>query len=269
MPENIATISNSGYVPDGSSLAPAYLIRIVSYRNRKSVTAILQQDLAIRVESRWEALVPSSLLDVANKLAQGVSGGKISIITAATSRRIWQGTSPLELSVNLKFEAVYDALQEVVVPCQILQTIALPSNTAYSQVAQEELTARAKVGDIKEGIGGIFLAPPGPSPFDAKGLLSRDRRRSPDAILSGLKGGDIIKVDIGRFLSFWNVIVKEVTVQYANKFTKSGDPVSAIVNIVFESYEMMTVESLDDSYKKITPTLNLSEEEKFHGGWTG
>lgn len=265
MAETITTMSNCGYEPDGNPIAPEYLIRIISYRNRKAVTAILQQDLSIRVESKWEPLLPSSVLATANKAAQALTGGRVSIITASTSRRIWQGSSPIQLSINLKFEAIRKAHKEVVEPCQLLQAIALPSNNAsYTEASEMELT-KSKYAAVKEGIGGVFLAPPGPTPFDSKGLLSRDTNRNASDVVYGLKGGDIIKIEIGQFLSFWNVIVKEATVQYANKFTKEGFPISAIANIVFESYEMMTVETLDDSYN-MKKYPNISEKEKYFGG---
>jgi len=252
-----------GYVPDGKGVAPEYLVRITSYRNRCTIVGVLQEDIAMRVESRWEYLVPTSILDNANRLIQAVSGGKFSVITKATSRRVWQGSSPLQLSLNLKFEAVNNAFEEVVQPCKLLQAIALPSNREYegawnSEKGVPQISSKEKSKAKK--VLGVFLSPPGPTPFTTKGLFTRDNTRSIDEVVGNLKGGDIIKVDLGRFLSFWNVIVKEVIPIFHLKFTSDGDPISANVNIIFESYEMMTAESLIDAYSKSTFSSKASSE---------
>ena len=95
------SLETCGYVPDGKGVAPEYLVRITSYRNRCTVIGVLQQDIAMRVESRWEYLVPSALLSTANIVAQVVSKGKWSIVTKATSLRVWQGSTPMQISLNL------------------------------------------------------------------------------------------------------------------------------------------------------------------------
>jgi len=248
------TLKNYGYVADGKGVPPEYLVRIVSYRNKAVVVGVLQEDISMRVESRWDYILPSSILDPANRAVQLVSGGRWSVITKATSRRLWQGSSPLQLSLNLKFEAVNNPYEEVVQPCKFLQAMALPSNVKISERAGTIIGAKLK------SMGGNFLSPPGPTPFTTKGLLTKDNTRSISDIVKGLESGDLIKVDLGRFLSFWNVIVKEVSPVFSTKFSRSGDPISASVNIIFESYEMMTTESLDRSYDKtsFSPKVDIN-----------
>lgn len=249
------TLERYGYVADGKDVAPEYLVRITSYRNKCTVVGILQEDITMRVESRWEYVVPTAILDLANLAIQAVSSGRWSVITKATSRRIWQGSSPLQISLNLKFEAVEDPYREVVQPCRFLQTIALPANIKFEQswaTARPGVveTEKSKIKETLKGVAGTFLSPPGPTPFTTKGLFTRDSSRSIDEIVSDLKGGDIIKIDLGRFLSFWNVVVKEVTPVFHSKFSRQGDPISAHIGIIFESYEMMTVETLTEAYSK-------------------
>jgi len=250
------TLERYGYVTaDGEPVAPEYLVRITSYRNKCTVVGVLQEDITMRVESRWEYVVPTAILDLANLAIQAVSSGRWSVITKATSRRIWQGSSPLQISLNLKFEAVEDPYREVVQPCKFLQAMTLPANIKFEQSWAKARpgiveTAKHEVRETLKGVAGTFLSPPGPTPFTTKGLFTRDSTRSIDEIVNDLKGGDIIKVDIGRFLSFWNVVVKNVTPVFHSKFVRKGDPISAQVNIVFESYEMMTVETLEEAYSK-------------------
>jgi hypothetical protein len=157
--------------------------------------------------------------------------------------------------LNLRFEAVEDPYREVVQPCRYLQTIALPANIKFEQSWGKTRpgvveTEKSKVRETLKGVAGTFLSPPGPTPFTTKGLFTRDSSRSIDEIVSDLRGGDVIKIDLGRFLSFWNVVVKEVTPVFHCKFSREGDPISARVNIIFESYEMMTVETLGEAYSK-------------------
>jgi len=262
-----------GYVPDGNPVAPEYLVKITSYRNKCTIIGVLQQDIAMRVESRWEYLVPSSLLDIGNKLVQFASRGKWSIITKATSRRVWQGSSPLQISLNLKFEAVENPNREVVQPCLFLQSIALPSSVSYDAAHTEEFLEKTGIKkgskEFVQGVAGAFLAPPGPTPFTTEGLFARDNVRNIDDIVKGIQGGDIIKIDIGKFLSFWNVIVKEVSPLFHIKFSEGGDPISGSVNIIFESYEMMTVESLKEVYNKKNLGKILKDKDKIEGIKTG
>jgi len=269
----VAGLERYGYISDGKGVAPEYLVKIISYRNRCAIVGVLQQDIAMRVESRWEYLVPSSLLDVGNKLTQFVSRGKWSIITKATSRRVWQGSSPLQISLNLKFEAVEDPYREVVQPCLLLQSIALPSSVSYDEANTEKFLKKTGITkgskEFMQGVAGAFLAPPGPAPFTTKGLFTRDNNRSIDDIVKGTQGGDIIKIDIGRFLSFWNVIVKEVSPLFHIKFSESGDPISGSVNIIFESYEMMTVESLKQCYDKNNFSVGKIQGSELNKGIKG
>jgi hypothetical protein len=74
--------------------------------------------------------------------------------------------------------------------------------------------------------------------------------------VEGLKGGDKIMVELGRFVTFFNVIVREVSATVPIKFDPLGNPVSATVNMVFETYEMMTVEGLSDAYRKTAASTN-------------
>jgi hypothetical protein len=105
-----------------------------------------------------------------------------------------------------------------------------------------------------------LLSPPGPTPFTLEGILNTgsstsgaNKKVTEMEIREGLKGGDIIIVEWGRLLTFYNVVVKEVTPSIPPVFDKNGDPIKATVNIVFETYEMMTVEALEKTYIKHTP----------------
>jgi len=253
-----------GYKPDGDGVPPEYLVRITSFRNNCTVVAVLQENIMTRVESRWEPFIPTSMLATGNLLIQAVTGGRRSLITKATSRRLWMGSTPMVLSLNLKFEAVTSPQLEVVEPCRLLQTMALPSEPS-GQAGLTDFWTNLKKGVEEHGLLDPraydealsklpVLGPPGPTPFTTEGILNAERswnELNETEVIEGMKGGDIIVVDLGKFLSFWNVIVKEVSTVHHIKFDPSGDPISANVNIVFETYEMMTRESLETAYQKV------------------
>jgi hypothetical protein len=241
-----------GFSQDGNKIAPEYLVRIKDYRQRMVVLGVLQENITIKAESFWEPFIPTALSDTADSLVQFVSGGTMSLVTKATQRRKWKGTTPIEISMNLKFEAVDDTYRNVVQPCQVLQSLALPSQGA----AVEEMRGLLDVWNALP-----FLAPPGPSPFTWQGVLNLTdpgaKKLREDEIVQHLRGGDLIVINIGRFLTFYNVIMKVPIVEFHNKFAKNGDPIAANVSLTFETYEISTVEDLAKSYDKTNLSENL------------
>jgi len=260
------TFREYGYVfPDGDPIPPEYLVKITSYRNNCTIIAPVQEDIKLAVESYWEPTIPTSILRAANTAIQLDQGGKRSAITSATTRRLWQGTSPMTITVPLKFECTKDPYIEVLEPCRLLQTIALPSDPVSDRkpVSPADLGkafATFSFGEVAEELKKIvsqfpLLRPPGPSPFVAEGLLNGQTnytQTSQSMVRKQSRHGDFIMVEFGTFLTFWNVIVKSGGVSFKTKFGSDGYPVSADAEIVFETYEMPTKESLEYSYTKIT-----------------
>lgn len=229
-----------GHVSDGDSVSDSYKVKITSLRSNERVIGLLQDDIQLRVASQWAPIVPTNALAIGNLAVQAVTAGEKSFITKASSRRSWVGTTPIVMGLTLRFEAVDNANREVVEPCRILQSLALPS----------EVSSDPNNPDSKD----INLSPPGPSPFllDFLGKYKRSNRLLSQVVdyFSESRNGEYIVIEIGGFVTFWNVIVSEVSVSVPPKFTKEGDPISATVNIVFETYEMPTVESLKSAYQR-------------------
>lgn len=242
-----------GYIyADGLPKVPdEYLVKITSIRNRCTVIAPLQEAISLRVESRWEPFIPADLLSRANIIVQagtGLFGERRSLVTRATSRRIWQGSTPVTMSLRLKFEAIKDAYREVVLPGRMLQSMALPSDPSAKYAAGQD------IGKL-EALISLALKPPGPNPFSLDDVLSGNKSFSAmneSEVRDSTKSGDFIMIEIGRFLTFFNVIIRESEVSYKTKFAEGGDPIEAEANVIFETYEMMTMESLKDSYDKYT-----------------
>lgn len=254
-------LTEYGYIPDGDPIPVEYLARITSIRNAATVIAPLQEDILLQVKSQWEPLVSTSLLATGNILVQAATQGKKSLVTKATSRRVWSGSSPMMLSLRLRFEATVDPYKEVAEPCRILQSLALPSEPREGKTNRSEISKHQTIQDISNALSKIpILGPPGPTPFTTEGILNLNRASSElgdiTGIVEGLKGGDKIMIELGRFLTFYNVIVREVSSTVPIKFDMHGDPVSATIRIAFETYEMMTVEALSDVYRKTIASEN-------------
>jgi hypothetical protein len=147
---------------------------------------------------------------------------------------MWKGSSPMRLSLLMRFEAVIDPLLEVLQPLRILGSLTLPVETSSTT-----------------GSALPFLGPPGPSPFQLQ--LQKSVRsaklKEVASVVNSFQGGDQIQIEIGEFLTFFNVIVREVALAVPIKFDISGNPMSATVNVLFETYEMMTAESFRSSFK--------------------
>jgi hypothetical protein len=261
-PQRSVAPTEYGYTADGGAISPEYLVRITSYRGWCTVVGVLQEDIVTKVESRWEPFIPTSLLAVGNILIQAITRGKKSAITKATSRRLWMGSTPMTLSLNLKFQAVEDPSREVVQPCMILQSIAAPSEPSQG-ITLGELQGATNVEGALQALSKIpVLGPPGPSPFNLEGILNLQKSHnelSPSEIKEGLKGGDLIEIQVGRLLFFRNVILNSVQVSHHVKMTPQGDTISADVNLIFETYEMVTVESLKEIYNKSAMSHNTTE----------
>ena len=168
----------------------------------------------------------------------------------------------------MKFQAINNAVQEVIEPVRLLQAIALPSEPRNSGRG-------ADVGHLLDAVKDLFsldilgaasnankflstvplVSPPGPTPFTVDGILdlgeaSTNQRTKENEIREGLQGGDVIIIEIGRFLTFYNVIVSKVSEEIPIMMTADGDPVGATVDINFETYEMITTEELARMYTK-------------------
>jgi len=234
-----------GYSPDQDPAPMEYYARITSYRRKAIIIGLLQSSINLSVDSMWEHFIPTQYTELgwAEDIVQIATKGNTSLVNKAAMRRKWKGSTPMELTLVLRFQAIVNARTDVVIPCKELQALALPSEGPAKDSVQS-------AGDFWYALP--FLSPPGPTPFSTEDILNVNKdsvlNAKRDAILRGGRGGDLIFITLGNFVSFENVIVKKVMVEYDPRFDSEGQPISATVNIVFDTYEMMTTESLDRAY---------------------
>jgi len=217
-----------------------YIVTIFSRLLNTTVYAFLQEDIQFRVDSNWATMVPSITTspvgELINLVAQAASSGRFSLVNKMTSRRYWKGSTPITLNLNLRFEALEDARTEVHLPCMALQQMASPS-------------------DAK----GNFLAPPGPSPFKffpsekvpggSKTVLAAQERLTQISKFV-TAGADTLTCQIGRALTFNNVILKSVGIRMAPRMNAAGFPVAAVADVVIETYEVLTKDALRVVYNE-------------------
>jgi hypothetical protein len=219
-------------------IAPEYLVRIFARKidvgssgpTLVDLIAILQEEISLRVETNWQSFIPSKYEPRPEwqAIAQMVGG---TLITRWTTRRVWMGTEPIEINMKLRFEADEDAYNEVVVPCLSLKKLGLPS-----QGPKVNLSGPA---GMLSTIPANVLWPPGPNPIIRGGIF-------------GYAGGENIEIQVGLgarpFLYFNSVVMKRINVTYANRFTTEGYPVSASVDVTFQTYATLTKDDLEDVF---------------------
>lgn len=191
------------------------------------INAWLQEKIEFSVASDWIATQ-----DLLGSIKDAVSSG-VQLITGKTlnstmmTRRKWKGSSPISLNLKLKFEAINDVGEEVLKPCYGLKALVLPSGGG--EFAKEQ----------------FFLNPPGPNPFYLGNAAAEFE--IPGTNYKPFGPGEQISIDIGGFLKFESVILKNVKVTFENRMSKKG-PVGALVDLTIETYEMLTRESLSKCY---------------------
>jgi len=221
------TLFQCGYRGDvGRNVPEAQLITISAFSEQSSafgtITGTLQDKFSLNVTSNWESFIPA-IASIWDTLSQATIGE--SFYNPITSRRIWKGTSPLKLTVELYFISITDTQIEVINPCLVLQRMCLPS--IGTDIPLPNLP-------FLNGNSLRLLNPPGPSPFhiDQNGNQTDGK-------------GDQITIDIGGIFKFNSVILKDVTVEYDNKMDVNGLPISAKARIEFETYEILTKERMN------------------------
>lgn len=225
-----------GLVGDLSELEYPYKVKITSSKLNWGIVAALQDRTSLRVSSDWEPIIPRGLTGLGMRLGAltQLALGK-ALYTKWMTRRIWVGTSPLQMTMNLLFVSINNTKLNVMYPCMILQQLVLPS------------------ADKNAPVTGL-LSPPGPSPF----YLGEEESplTLPPSIREHItKHSEFITVSIGDFLRFEKVIVQDVNVTFDSRMSVDGFPISASVDVVFQTYEILTKETLQDAYLGKVRTL--------------
>ena len=245
---NSPFISKScGYSGDiGWSVPDNQLVKITSTLETGGteigfIAGILSSPFSMAVDSEWRSFITPPI-DILNTVLQALPG-QLSGVSQFSSRRIWVGSTPLTLNVELSFYAVRDAYTEVLEPCCRLMRMALPS---YSL-------------GRSSGFNVPLLSPPGPDPFSFNLQTNQPGQVAP--------GSDIIQITVAGMFIFSNVIIKSATPEFGDKYDSQGHPMSAKINLEFQTYQIATK---GDISAMVTPNLQgaLSAQVTAFGGGT-
>ena len=201
-------------------------------RQPVNIMAFLQEKISMQISSDWKSagFQPPEGANAVSQVAWGRS-----LVSTVASRRIWAGSTPLEMSLLLRFEAYSNILNEVIQPIARLQGMVC-----------------AREG----GLGGNFLIPPGPNPF--KFTLGNVSSALGNQTFLGT--GDVISINIGQFLTFPSVIISSVAVDWDPRMGDQG-PVGANATVTFSTYEMVTQEKLVAMYNKAVTLTGIAGAE--------
>lgn len=249
-PANLAGISGKTRIGmvngDGTQLDSKYRVSIFSSLSPQAITGYLQDRTRLTVQSSWKEFIPwgsDAFTGAAEFIAQ--IGGK-SLQNVALSRRMWKGTSPIKMKIELRFEAITNAQTEVVEPCKALLKLASPMRVGSADFAgvRDALKGIALGGlaganvskligsiNLNENKDGWFLAPPGPYPFIKNSPM-----------------GDNIQINIGEYLIFTPVIISQATVDLDSRIDSRGYPIGANATVDFETYQVMGKQDIDASF---------------------
>jgi len=205
----------------------AYKVSIITVgadgKEMNKSTYLLQNEIQLNVASQWSSFIPFGELlktGIASNVGLFTTGHTFQ--TAITSRRVWIGTDPVAIRLDLVLLSDEDTNADVVDKVRFIQGLALPSEPAGA---------------------GSWLVPPGPSPFK---LNPNDSTN-----FMGKFEGENINIAVGNFLLFRNVIVQSVEAKFENRMSSSTrKPTAAKISVIFETYQILTKEELARIYDK-------------------
>lgn len=224
----IQDIRPTTYVEEGSGV---YETSEYKFKKRVIIRGLLQDNIDIKTTAQWSPLSAASFTSkMATEITQLISGR--ALITKWGSRQVWMGTSPLDFTINLRFEAVNDSNSEVLEPCRELQRMILPYTTG-------------KHGDK------FLLLPPGP-------LITG---KTLGEVIGASAKGEIISVRIGKLLKMNRVVIRDINITFMNRFEEGGNPVSANAAIHFQTFEVLTKNSLEKELYHTTKSIPAKSQE--------
>jgi hypothetical protein len=183
-------------------LDPTYLI-YVSSSQHGTVVSRAPQNIALSVDAEWEpALNLGSVGNVALLALQ--EGLGITPRYKFTTAQIWTGQSPIEISLELQFQAEESSRKDVIDPILALMKMAMPRPSDTG-----------------------LLKPPGPRLFNSKP-----------------EDNDRIVVEIGNFLSFDAVSVIDVSPNYDLLMSVDDEPMSATCTVRFRTIYALNTEEI-------------------------
>lgn len=155
------------------------------------------------------------------------------------SGAVWSGGSYLSISLPFLLHAYTNAKQDVMNKLVQLMCLAAPS---------------------EDGLGGTLRAP-GPTVANLDALMEGNFSMQGNPMQFG---GDVITVNLGRFITLSPCIIREVTPTFDTVFDQNGTPMGVSVNVTIETFFTTTQEDL---LKFFQGSIDPSVGAKDGTGW--
>jgi hypothetical protein len=218
----------SGQSSESITTNKNYLVRVSQggAGSGLNIVANATAKLSLQIENHWvnimEALGFSLDMGfVGQAISSAVNAGQIItgnnfLPTWATSH-VWRGSSGIEVSLDMRFDAWVSSATDVVLPVKQLVRMFSPT--------------RSNLGG-KASSSGNFLHPPGPTPWEY--FIGGD----PNVAVG------TITIVLGNALTITNLIPVALHWEFENRFDASGAPITALVNATFMSFTLPTQEDV-------------------------
>lgn len=198
----------------------------------------LDSELTFSIGGEYSTVVnndTSPLQSMLSMLVGNINETVGSLISGKNSKlgyQVFTGGKPVVLSLNCSIVAITDAFKDVISKVRLLQTLIVPRENSY----------------------GMFTVLPGMDPLEMlfPGYNSDSRNKDDKA---KTKWGYI---KIGK-LSFYEVLFKDMTVNFSQEIDQTGYPISAKVTLDIETAKIATETLINQIYNTDEDGKEISE----------
>jgi hypothetical protein len=211
------------HVHDMYSIGSQSIVTFNCTGKQKTVRAPLSGAFGLTVSSTWKGYFDGAgggvdAVTLVNGIAQLSSG--LSVTQPWFGRKSWQGTSPMQFDIPLRFLSRFDAYDEVYLPVVGLLSFLYPR--LYDEAASP---------NEAEALSVYFI--PGPSVFASQGEASDEG----GVFGLGGSGGDPVEISIGSFMRFSGCYIRSVSLNIENSFNGDGYPHNVEAKVNFEAMD--------------------------------
>lgn len=145
----------------------------------------------------------------------------VALTSQSMTAQIWEGSQPIEITLELELVAESNPKEEVLDPIKKLFAMTMPS---------------------RGGLGGL-LEPPGPKYKDIM-IWKAFGGKGPGGVTKQ------ITIRIGTFLLFDNVVIESVNTTFYSMMHESGIPLRAVVAVTFKTFFVQLSDDIPNIFIK-------------------
>lgn len=241
----------SGGPPAKPYTSDIYMATLNVKRDNKdylNISTPLPESFSFGLTSNFDRPLDQPLSNLNNgggAMANPIVKSAATAITGQTTKMkfmsgaVWTGGSYLSISLPFLLHAYTDAKSDVMNKLVQLMSLAAPS---------------------EDGIGGTLRAP-GPTVANLDAIMEGNFSLQGNPFQMG---GDVITVNLGRFITLTPCIITEVVPTFDTMFDQNGTPMGVSVNVSIETFFTTTQEDLVKAFKA---SIDTSVGAKEGTGW--